>query len=101
MPLTAILVEDSKTIRDNLIPAMAELADIEVSSHRIWAHRSTLASAKIRHPLRTSHAGSGAWNAYLSKSESKTLERGTSRRNGGTESANSSAASGTTQTKPT
>jgi len=32
MPLTAILVEVSKTIRDNLIPAMAELADIEVVS---------------------------------------------------------------------
>jgi len=30
MPLTTILVEDSKTIRDNLIPAMAELADIVV-----------------------------------------------------------------------
>ena len=30
MPLTTILVEDSETIRDNLIPAMAELADIEV-----------------------------------------------------------------------
>ncbi|MDM0109569.1 response regulator transcription factor [Variovorax sp. J22R24] len=30
MPLTTILVEDSKTIRENLIPAMAELADIEV-----------------------------------------------------------------------
>lgn len=30
MPLTTILVEDSKTIRDNLIPAMEELADIEV-----------------------------------------------------------------------
>jgi len=32
MPLTAILVEDSKTIRDNLVPAMAELADVEVVS---------------------------------------------------------------------
>ena len=30
MPLTTILVEDNKTIRDNLIPAMAEFADIEV-----------------------------------------------------------------------
>ena len=29
MPLTTILVEDNKTIRDNLIPAMAELAGIE------------------------------------------------------------------------
>jgi DNA-binding NarL/FixJ family response regulator len=30
MPLTTILIEDSKMIRDNLIPAMAELADVEV-----------------------------------------------------------------------
>ena len=30
MPLIAILIEDSETIRDNLIPAMAELADIRV-----------------------------------------------------------------------
>jgi DNA-binding NarL/FixJ family response regulator len=30
MPLTTILIEDSQTIRDNLIPAMRELADIEV-----------------------------------------------------------------------
>jgi len=30
MPLKTILVEDSKTIRDNLIPAMADLADVEV-----------------------------------------------------------------------
>ncbi|MDM0108515.1 response regulator [Variovorax sp. J22R24] len=30
MPLTTILVEDSETIRDNLIPAMGELADIVV-----------------------------------------------------------------------
>ena len=30
MPLTTILIEDNETIRDNLIPAMAELADIEV-----------------------------------------------------------------------
>jgi DNA-binding NarL/FixJ family response regulator len=30
MPLTTVLIEDSKTIRDNLVPAMAELADIEV-----------------------------------------------------------------------
>jgi DNA-binding NarL/FixJ family response regulator len=29
-PLTTILIEDSQTIRDNLIPAMRELADIEV-----------------------------------------------------------------------
>jgi ActR/RegA family two-component response regulator len=30
MPLTTILIEDSLTIRDNLVAAMAELADIEV-----------------------------------------------------------------------
>jgi DNA-binding NarL/FixJ family response regulator len=30
MPLTTILVEDSKTIRENLIPALAELADVDV-----------------------------------------------------------------------
>ncbi len=30
MPLSTILVEDSKTIRENLIPALAELADAEV-----------------------------------------------------------------------
>jgi len=30
MPLKTILVEDSKTIRENLIPAMADLADVEV-----------------------------------------------------------------------
>ncbi|WP_261803403.1 response regulator transcription factor [Variovorax sp. PAMC26660] len=30
MPLATVLVEDSKTIRDNLVPAMAELADAEV-----------------------------------------------------------------------
>lgn len=30
MPLAAILIEDSKTIRDNLIPALAELADVDV-----------------------------------------------------------------------
>lgn len=30
MPLLTILVEDSKTIRDNLIPALRELADAEV-----------------------------------------------------------------------
>jgi len=30
MPLTTILVEDSKTIRDNLIPALEELADVDV-----------------------------------------------------------------------
>ena len=30
MSLNTILVEDSKTIRENLIPAMAELADINV-----------------------------------------------------------------------
>jgi DNA-binding NarL/FixJ family response regulator len=30
MPLATILVEDSKTIRENLIPALAELADVEV-----------------------------------------------------------------------
>lgn len=30
MPTLTILVEDSKTIRDSLIPSMAELADIEV-----------------------------------------------------------------------
>jgi len=30
MPLITILIEDSKTIRDNLIPALRELADIDV-----------------------------------------------------------------------
>ena len=30
MPLLTVLVEDSKTIRDTLIPAMAELGDMEV-----------------------------------------------------------------------
>lgn len=30
MPLTTILIEDNETIRDNLVPAMAELAAIEV-----------------------------------------------------------------------
>ncbi|MNV19999.1 DNA-binding transcriptional regulator BasR [compost metagenome] len=30
MPLSTILVEDSRTIRENLIPALAELADAEV-----------------------------------------------------------------------
>lgn len=30
MPLTAILVEDSRTIRDNLIPALEELAGVHV-----------------------------------------------------------------------
>jgi len=30
MPLKTILVEDSKTIRENLIPAMEDLADVEV-----------------------------------------------------------------------
>ncbi|MBT2333233.1 response regulator transcription factor [Variovorax paradoxus] len=30
MPLATILVEDSKTIRENLVPALAELADIDV-----------------------------------------------------------------------
>lgn len=30
MPLATILIEDSKTIRDNLIPALAELADVDV-----------------------------------------------------------------------
>lgn len=30
MPLSTILVEDSKTIRENLIPALAELANVEV-----------------------------------------------------------------------
>lgn len=30
MPLATILVEDSKTIRENLIPALAELADADV-----------------------------------------------------------------------
>ncbi|MBO9649504.1 MAG: response regulator [Variovorax sp.] len=30
MPLITILVEDSQTIRENLIPAMAELADANV-----------------------------------------------------------------------
>ncbi|MEJ8849261.1 response regulator [Variovorax rhizosphaerae] len=30
MPVAAVLVEDSQTIRDNLIPALAELADVEV-----------------------------------------------------------------------
>ncbi|MEJ8857827.1 response regulator [Variovorax robiniae] len=30
MSIAAVLVEDSQTIRDNLIPALAELADVEV-----------------------------------------------------------------------
>ncbi len=30
MPLTTILVEDSRTIRDNLIPALEELAGVHV-----------------------------------------------------------------------
>jgi len=30
MPLATILVEDSKIIRENLIPALAELADVDV-----------------------------------------------------------------------
>ncbi|MEZ2299275.1 response regulator [Variovorax sp. RCC_210] len=30
MALKAILIEDSKTIRDNLIPALSELADVAV-----------------------------------------------------------------------
>jgi len=30
MPLATVLVEDSKIIRENLIPALAELADAEV-----------------------------------------------------------------------
>ncbi|BEP62278.1 hypothetical protein GmRootV213_28320 [Variovorax sp. V213] len=30
MPLSTILIEDSKTIRENLVPALAELADVEV-----------------------------------------------------------------------
>jgi len=30
MPVATVLVEDSQTIRDNLIPALAELADVEV-----------------------------------------------------------------------
>jgi DNA-binding NarL/FixJ family response regulator len=30
MPLATILVEDSATIRDSLIPALAEVADVEV-----------------------------------------------------------------------
>lgn len=30
MPVVTVLVEDSKTIRDNLIPALRELADIDV-----------------------------------------------------------------------
>ncbi|QOF76111.1 response regulator [Variovorax sp. 38R] len=30
MPLVTILIEDSKTIRDHLIPALRELADIDV-----------------------------------------------------------------------
>lgn len=30
MPLMTILIEDNERIRENLIPAMAELADIEV-----------------------------------------------------------------------
>jgi DNA-binding NarL/FixJ family response regulator len=30
MPVATVLVEDSKTIRDNLIPALAELADVDV-----------------------------------------------------------------------
>ncbi|WP_411878201.1 response regulator transcription factor [Polaromonas sp. YR568] len=30
MPILTILIEDSKTIRDALIPSMAEMADVEV-----------------------------------------------------------------------
>lgn len=30
MPIRIVLIEDSATIRDNLIPAMAEMADAEV-----------------------------------------------------------------------
>ena len=30
MPLAAFLVEDNRTIRDNLIPALEDLADAEV-----------------------------------------------------------------------
>jgi DNA-binding NarL/FixJ family response regulator len=30
MPIITILVEDNKTIRDSLVPTMAQLADVEV-----------------------------------------------------------------------
>ncbi|MEJ8827263.1 response regulator [Variovorax humicola] len=43
MPLTTILVEDSETIRANLIPAMAELADIEVITIAETASEALLA----------------------------------------------------------
>ena len=46
MPLTTIFVEDNKTIRDNLIPAMSELADIEVA---VIAETSSEALVALEH----------------------------------------------------
>ena len=46
MPLSTILVEDSPTIRDNLIPAMAELADVQVIAVAETASEALLALEK-------------------------------------------------------
>jgi len=47
MPLTTVLIEDSKTIRDNLVPAMAELVDINVVA--IAETASEALAALVRH----------------------------------------------------
>ncbi|MCY1232014.1 transcriptional regulator NarL [compost metagenome] len=49
MPLSTILVEDSKTIRENLIPALAELADVEVVATAETASEAVVALESLKH----------------------------------------------------